>query len=74
MKNETRTLLAKSVSRFFGEVFQGLASRVIVIIGTLLIATMFTGAVLWLTDWPLVLSPSGGLVVLGVMLFFWSDL
>ena len=74
MKDETRTLLTKSVSHFFGEVFQGLASKVLVIIGTLLISTMFTGAALWLYDWPLVLSPSGGLVLLSVMLFFWSDL
>ncbi|MBT5134708.1 MAG: hypothetical protein HOM33_04365 [Halieaceae bacterium] len=36
-------------------------------------ATFASAGLLWHYEWPLVLSPVGGLIVVGVMLALWND-
>jgi hypothetical protein len=40
---------------------------------TFIVGTMVSAGMLWFYEWPLLLAPVGGFIVLGVMLVLWYD-
>ena len=61
------------VSRFLSDIFKDVAASLLVVMLTFCFATAVTTGILWYYQWPLILSPVGGFIVLGVMLLFWYD-
>ena len=41
--------------------------------GSFVFAAAVSAGMLWFYDWPLLIAPVGGFIVLGVMLVFWYD-
>ena len=58
---------------FVSDIVKDLASSMLVVLLTFCFATAVTAGMLWYYQWPLVLSPVGGFIVLGVMMLFWND-
>ena len=71
-ENPVRDLLSALV-KFVAEIVTSVASSMLVVVVTFCFATFVSAGLLWYSQWPLVLSPVGGLIVVGVMLAFWSD-
>lgn len=69
---EARGFLSGLV-RLFSEIVRDVAASLFVVVLTFCFATAISASVLWYYQWPLVLSPVGGFIVLGVMLLFWYD-
>jgi len=61
------------ISRFLGDILKDVAASLLVVVLTFCFATAVTAVILWYYQWPLILSPVGGFIVLGVMLLFWYD-
>ncbi|MDA8754073.1 hypothetical protein N9M70_00530 [Luminiphilus sp.] len=49
------------------------ASSMLVVVASFCFATFVSAGLLWHFEWPLVLSPVGGLIVVGVMPALWND-
>ena len=62
-----------SIASFLSDLLKDIASSMLVVILTFLFATLVSAGLLWFYQWPLVLAPVGGFVVLGVMLALWYD-
>ena len=58
---------------FVSDIVKDLASSMLVVLLTFCFATAVTAGMLLYYQWPLVLSPVGGFIVLGVMLLLWND-
>lgn len=65
--------LLAGVARFFSDILEDVAASLLVVVLTFSFATAVTAGMLWYYQWPLLLSPVGGFIVLGVMLLFWYD-
>ena len=65
--------LLAGVARFFSDILKDVAASLLVVVLTFSFATAVTAGMLWYYQWPLLLSPVGGFIVLGVMLLFWYD-
>lgn len=61
------------VSRLVSDILKDVAASLLVVMLTFCFATAVTAVILWYYQWPLILSPAGGFIVLGVMLLFWYD-
>ena len=72
-RGERSSGLLSSVVGFFSDILKEVAESLLVVVLTFLFATAVTAGILWYYEWPLLLSPVGGFVVLGVMLLFWYD-
>jgi ABC-type bacteriocin/lantibiotic exporter with double-glycine peptidase domain len=59
--------------RFFKDIFKSVAESLLVVVGTFVFATTVSAGMLWFYEWPLLLAPVGGFIVLGVMLVLWYD-
>ena len=59
--------------RFFSSLPRDMVASLLVVVLTFCFATAVTAGILWYYQWPLMLSPVGGFIVLGVMLLFWYD-
>lgn len=67
-RDDKQTSLFNSIVSFLGDFLRDVASSMLVVILTFCLATLVSAGLLWLYEWPLILSPVGGFVVLGVML------
>tara|TARA_E500000178_G_C16475737_1_gene510793 strand:- start:275 stop:502 length:228 start_codon:yes stop_codon:yes gene_type:complete len=67
-RDDKQTSLFNSIVSFLGDFLKDVASSMLVVILTFCLATLVSAGLLWLYEWPLILSPVGGFVVLGVML------
>ena len=67
-RDDKQTSLFNSIVSFLGDFLKDVASSMLVVILTCCLATLVSAGLLWLYEWPLILSPVGGFVVLGVML------
>lgn len=65
--------LLAGVARFFSDILKDVAASLLVVVLTFSFATAVAAGMLWYYQWPLLLSPVGGFIVLGVMLLFWYD-
>lgn len=70
--DDSRGLLSGLV-HLLSDILKDVAASLLVVALTFLFATAVTAGMLWYYEWPLFLSPVGGFIVLGVMLFFWYD-
>ena len=57
-----------SIRSYRADLLKDIASSVLVVVLTFLLATIVSAGLLWFYEWPLFLAPLGGFVVLGVML------
>ena len=62
-----------SIASFLSDLLKEIVSSMFVVMLTFLLATFVSAGLLWFHDWPLVLAPVGGFVVIGVMLALWYD-
>jgi ABC-type bacteriocin/lantibiotic exporter with double-glycine peptidase domain len=62
-----------SIASFLSDLLKEIVSSMFVVMLTFLLATFVSAGLLWFYDWPLVLAPVGGFVVIGVMLALWYD-
>ena len=69
---EPRSFLS-SIGSFLADLLKDIASSVLVVVLTFLLATIVSAGLLWLYEWPLFSAPLGGFVVLGVMLALGYD-
>jgi len=67
-RNDKQRSFLRSIVSFLGDFLKDVASSMLVVILTFCLATLVSAGLLWLYEWPLILSPVGGFVVLGVML------
>lgn len=72
LDNKQRSFIS-SILSFLSDLFREVASSMLVVILTFLLATAVSAGLLWFYGWPLMLAPVGGFVVLGVMLALWYD-
>ena len=70
--DKERSLLS-SIGSFLADLLKDVASSMFVVVLTFLLATLVSAGLLWFYEWPVVLAPVGGFVVLGVMLALWYD-
>ena len=62
------------VMRFFKDIFKSVAESLLVVVGIFVVATTTVSVgMLWFYEWPPLLAPVGGFIVLGVMLVLWYD-
>ena len=71
-ENPVRDLLSALV-KFVAEIVTSVASSMLVVVASFCFATFVSAGLLWHFEWPLVLSPVGGLIVVGVMPALWND-
>lgn len=71
--DDNQSSFFSSMVSFLRDLLKDIASSMLVVVLTFLLATVVSAGLLWFYEWPLILAPLGGFVVLGVMLALWHD-
>ena len=72
-QDDKRGSFLSSIVSFLADLLKDIASNMLVVALTFLLATLVSAGLLCFYEWPLFLAPVSGFVVLGVMLALWYD-